>query len=134
MISCSHLLHLPFLSAFFLGLATIISFVVRSVLANCGLVFTTIKLGSSLPSHNHIEEMVANKAVETMLLTQNSIRKNQHVFILAGKGNKKGNNNLANFICWYNIDDCEVNTFLLNVDCTYEGTNKIVGVLEHSLR
>ena len=118
----------------FLGLAIIIPFVDGSVLANCGLVFTTDELVSSLPSHNKVKVMVADKVVETMLLTQNSICKNYHVFISADKGNKKGKKNLAKFICWYDIDDCEVKTFLLGVDCTDEDTNEVAGALEHSLR
>ena len=100
----------------FSGFSTIINFVVRFVLANFGLAFTTDELVSSLPSHNKIKEMIIDKAVDTVLLTQNSIRKNQHAFILAEKGNKKGNKNLAKFICWYNIDDHEVKTILLNLD------------------
>ena len=78
--------------------------------------------------------MVAYKAVETVLLTQNSIRKNQHVFILADKGNKKGNKNLVKCICWYDIDDCKVNTFLLDVNYTDEDIEEITGALEQSLR
>jgi len=118
----------------FLGLATIISFVVGSVLANCGLAFTTDELVSSLPLNNKIKEMVAEKSAETVLLNQNSIRKNKNVFISANKVNKKCNKHLAKFICWYDIDDCEVKKFLLDVDCTDEYTDKIVGTLEHSLR
>ena len=89
---------------------------------------------SSLPSHNEIKEMVADKVVETVLLTQISIRKSQHVFISADKGNKKGNNYLTKCICWYGIDDRGVKTFLLDMDCTDKETNEIAGALEHSLR
>ena len=96
----------------FLGLTTIISFIVGSVLANYDLAFTTDELVSRLTSHNKIKDIVADKAVETVLLTQNSIRKNQHVFISADKGNKKGNKNLAKCMCWYDIDDREVKIFL----------------------
>ena len=53
----------------FSGLATIISFVAGFVLSNYGLAFTTDELTSSLPSHNTIKEMVADKAVDTVLHT-----------------------------------------------------------------
>ena len=69
-----------------------------------------------------------------VLLTQNSICENQHVFISAKKGNTKGNKNLAKFIYWHDIDGYEVKTFFLDVDCTDEDTNEIAGTLEHSIR
>ena len=47
---------------------------------------------------------------------------------------KIGNKNLAKFICWYDIYDHGVKTFLLDVDYTDEDTDEIVGALEHSLR
>ena len=52
-----------------LGLTTIIPFVVGSVLANCGLEFTTDELVIIIPLHTNIKEMVSEKEVETMLLT-----------------------------------------------------------------
>ena len=56
------------------GLATVITFVVGSVLANCGLTFTTDKLVISLLSHNKIKEMVTEKSLETVLLTYTIIQ------------------------------------------------------------
>ena len=50
------------------------------------------------------------------------------------KGNKKGNKNLAKFICWYDVEEKQVKTFLLDVDCTDESTEEIVQALTHSLK
>ena len=134
MIVCLCLLHLLFLSTFFRVLLPLYLSSLGLFFAHFGLVFTTDELVSSLPLYNKIKEMVADKAIETVLLTKNSIRKNHHVFISTDKGNKKGNNHLVKFIRWYNIDDRKVKTFLSDVDCTDKGVDEIAGVLEHSLR
>lgn len=116
------------------GLATIIPFIVGSTLANSGIEINSEKLVNSLPLHNKIKRMVEQKVIKTVLLTQNSIRTNHYVYVSADKGNKKRNKNLAKFIFWYDIDDCDVKTFLLNVDCTDEDTDEIAYTIEHSLQ
>ena len=50
--------------------------------------------------------------MNTMLLTRHSIQKNPNIFVSADKGNKKGNKNLAKFVCWYDIDEKQVNFFI----------------------
>ena len=50
------------------------------------------------------------------------------------KVTKKGNKNLAKFVCWYDIDEKQVKFFLLDIDCTDEHTNNIADALTHSLQ
>ena len=56
------------------------------------------------------------------------------MYISADKGNKKVNKNLANFICWYNIDEKEVKKFLLDINYTDESTSEITDATAHSLK
>ena len=81
------------------GLSTAIPFVVGSVFANAGININQEKLIDSQPNRNKIHDFVTENAISTVLLTEDSISKNPHVFISADKGNKKGNKNLAKYIC-----------------------------------
>ena len=49
------------------------------------------------------------------------------------KGNKKGNKNLAKFVCWFDKAEKQIKIFLLDVDCTDENTNEICDALKHSI-
>jgi hypothetical protein len=49
------------------------------------------------------------------------------------KGNKKGNKNLATFVCWYDVDEKKVKTYLIDTDCADESTKKICDAIHHSL-
>ena len=72
-------------------------------------------------------------AVDTILLTRESIRNNPFVFISADKGNKKGNKNLAKYLCWYCVKDRRVKTYLLDVDCSDENSEDVAIAIKHSL-
>ena len=43
------------------------------------------------------------------MLTQISVNQNPIVYITCDKGNKKGNTNLAKYLCWYDKDEKCVN-------------------------
>ena len=99
------------------GLATIIPFVVGSVLANVDIPVDIDKLVNSLPGRDTIQKLVTKNAVDTILLTREIITDNGHIFVSSDKGNKKGNKSLTKFICWYDRSSCKVKIFLLDVDC-----------------
>ena len=70
------------------GLATILPFVVGSVLANADISVDLNNLVSSLPRRDTIQSLVTENAVDTIMLTRESITANQHSFVSSGKGNK----------------------------------------------
>ena len=72
------------------------------------------------PSKEKIRKCGTENVSNTILLTQASLTKNSHVYTSSNKGNKNGNNNLAKFICWYNVKLNEVKKVLSYVDCTDE--------------
>ena len=116
------------------GLSSVIPLAVGCIFANAGIDIDHDKLVDSLPSHNKIKTLVEQAAIDTMLLTRDSIGPNPSLYVSIDKGNKKGNKNLAKFICWYDKKDKEVKTFLLNVYFTDKKTEDIVDALTHSLR
>ena len=116
------------------GIATVLPFAIGSLLANAGVEFKVEDIVNSQPSNITIQQCVEQNAVNTMILTRDSICKNPNIYVSADKGNKKGNKNLAKFVCWYDIQEKEVKIFLLDVDCTDEHTNNIADALTHSLR
>ena len=86
------------------GVATIIPFITASLLANANIPINAETLVTALPSNKYISNVVTNNAVDTIIQTQDSIKK-KHVYISIDKGNKKGNKNLAKIICWYSQED-----------------------------
>ena len=52
-------------------------------------------------SHKPIQNMVCQNAVDTILLTQESLRPNHWVYVSIDKGNKKRNKNLSKYIFRY---------------------------------
>ena len=90
------------------GLSSVIPLAVGSVFANAGIPVNHDKLVDSLPSHNHIKNLVEQAAIDTMLLTRDSVGPNPCLYVSIDKGNKKGNKNLAKFICWYDKKEKEV--------------------------
>ena len=116
------------------GVSTITPILLGSVLANAGIEIENEKLVNSQPSGNSIQRFVEQNALNTLLLTQESIKDNTNVYVSADKGNKKGNKNLAKFVCWFDKKENQVKIFLLDVDCTDEATKNIADALEHSMR
>ena len=53
--------------------------------------------------------------------------------VSSDKENKKGNKNVANFICWFDREKGEIKKFLINVDCADEDTSDIMDTVYHSL-
>jgi len=115
------------------GIARVLPFIIGSFLQNCGISYNRDKLVTSLPSNMTIKKMVEDNAVDNILLTQESIRKNRFIYICCDKGNKKGNKNLPKFICWYDYDDKKVKVFMIDCDCTDESTEDVALALKHSL-
>lgn len=115
------------------GIARVLPFIVGSFLQNSGITYNRDKLVTSLPSNMTIKKMVEDNAVDNILLTQDSIRKNRFIYICCDKGNKKGNKNLPKFICWYDYDDKKVKVFMIDCDCTDESTEDVALALKHSL-
>ena len=91
-------------------------------------------LVDSQPNKNIVQKFVTTNAVNTCLLTESSIKKNPNVYISADKGNKKGNKNLAKFICWYDNELKKVKTFLMDTDCSDENTSDVADAIEHSTK
>ena len=116
------------------GYASVIPFVVGNIFQNAGVPIDTTKIVMSSPSKEKIRKCVTENAVDTILLIQASLKMNNHVYISSDKGNKKGNKNLAKFICWYDVKLNEVKKFLLDVDCTDENTKDITDAIVHALR
>ena len=111
-----------------------IPFIIGSVFANGNIPIDSNLLVNSQPSRNTIQQLVEQNKVDTILLTQESIRKNPFIYVSSDKGNKKGNKNLAKYICWYDVDTKQVKTFLLDVCCIDENTDKIANAMAHSLK
>ena len=116
------------------GLSTAIPFIIRSFFVNAGVLINSELLVNSQPSDNTLQRLVEQNTVHAFLLVQDSICKNKCVYISADKGNKKGNKNLAKFICWFDLYEKEVKKFLLDVNCTDESTSEIIDAIAHSLR
>ena len=116
------------------GVAATLPFMIGSLFANAGLKFDVNEIVNSQPSDKKIQKCVEQNAVNTMIRTRDSIRRNPNIYVSADKGNKKGNKNLAKFVCWYDTEDNEVKIFLLDVDCTDEHTDDIADALTHSLQ
>ena len=116
------------------GVATVAPMIVCAVLANARINVESKKIISSLPGKDHIARMVVNNAVDAIILTNESITKNPIIYLSADKGNKKGNKNLAKYLCWYCVVDKRVKTFLLDVDCTDENSEDIARAIKHSLK
>ena len=93
------------------GVATIIPMVVGAVLENAGIKTNASNLVQSLPSGPRIARMVIQNAANTIMLTKESIQHNPVVFISCDKGNKKGNKNLAKYLCWYCVKEKKVKHF-----------------------
>ena len=81
------------------GLATIIPFIVGSVLADVNIPVDIDSLVNSLSGRDTIQKLVTKNAVDTIMLTRESITNNYHVYVSSDKGNKKGDKNLTKFIC-----------------------------------
>ena len=62
-----------------------------------------------------------------------SINLNPFVYLAFDKGNEKGNNNLAKFLCWYDTVKQMVQTYLLDVDCIDKDTTDVFAGMKHSL-
>ena len=101
---------------------------------NAGVLIDTTKIVDSLPSRDKIRKCIIENTIYTILLTQDSLKQNCHVYFSSDKGNKKGNKSLAKFICWYNIVTKELKQFLLDVDCTDESTEDILDAMMYSLK
>ena len=71
------------------GLSTAVPFIIGSLFVNAGVPINTESLVNSQPSDNTVQRLVEKSAVNTILLVQESLRRNQYVYISADKGNKK---------------------------------------------
>ena len=116
------------------GVSTIAPMVVAAILHNAGIEISPASIVKSLPSNNAITNMVVNNAADTVILTRESIKRNPVVYISCDKGNKKGNKNLAKYLCWFCVRTERVKTFLLDVDCTDENSADIAKAMKHSLK
>ena len=80
--------------------STALPFAITSVFENAGIPVNILKLVGSLPNRDTIRKCVTGNAVDTVLLTQDSVQVNRHAYVSSDKGNQKGNKNLAKVICW----------------------------------
>ena len=116
------------------GLSSVIPFIIGSIFAYSNNPIDNDLLLNSQPSRDTIQRLVEQNVVDTILLTQESIRKIPYIYISFDKGNKKGNKNLTRYICWYDVDTKQVKTFLLDVCCTDESTDDIANTMARSLK
>ena len=114
------------------GVATIIPMTVQAVLENNRIKFKTEDIVCILPGNDKIAHMVIQNAVNTAIVTKESVKNNPIVYISCDKGNKKGNKNLANYLCWYCVEDKKVKTYLLDVNCTDKSRKDIAREIYHS--
>jgi len=78
------------------GFSTALLIAVAGVLENLGVPVNDTLF---LPGKDKVNELLTERAVDSIIEVQESIRKNPFVFISADKGNKAGNKNLAKYIC-----------------------------------
>ena len=117
------------------GVATIAPMVVAAVLENANIININYNdVVQSLPSNNTIARLVIGNAADTVMLTKISIKNNPVVYLSCDKGNKKGNKNLAKYLCWYCVKSNRVKTDLVDVDCTNENSKDIAKDVHHSLK
>ena len=83
----------------FAGLATALPFLIMSTLYNARIVLDWRKILGSLPSPMKVQSVVTEQAVDTMLLAKASAESNPNIYTSVDKCNKKGNKNLAKFLC-----------------------------------
>ena len=88
-----------------------ISFVIGALFSNAGISIDLDNLVDSAPCKDKIRNCVTENAIDTVLLTQDSVQKNSHIYISSDKGNKKGNKNLAKFIFWFDVAYNEIKKF-----------------------
>ena len=115
-----------FANAFPLGLA--------GVLENIGIDTTDVNVVECLPQRDKLQNLVTERACDSLMLVQESIRKNPYLYLCIHKGNKNGNKNLAKYIAWYDVDWKRVRTYLLDVDCTDKKTKDSAEAVLHSLK
>ena len=115
------------------GTATIILMVVGAVLEKTGIKMNASNLVQRLPSCPMITRMVTQNAVNTIMLTKESIQHNPVVLISCNKGNQKGKKNLAKYLCWYCVKEKNLKTLLLDIDCADENSNDIAQAIKNSL-
>ena len=113
------------------GFSTALLIAVAGVLENLGVPVNDTLF---LPGKDKVNELLTERAVDSIIEVQESIRKNPFVFISADKGNKAGNKNLAKYICWYDNELKRVRKFLLDVDCTDENTKDTAEAITHALK
>ena len=82
------------------GFATTLPLAVSGVLVNA-VITVDANIANCLPSNKTIESIVTERAVDSIILVRESIRKNKHMYLFADKGNKAGNSNLAKYVGWY---------------------------------
>ena len=85
--------------------ATVIPLVLGALFQNVGIDVDLESIVGSAPCQEKLMKYVTEDAMDTMLLTQDSVQRNSHVYFSSGKGNKKGNKHLAKFICWCDVEE-----------------------------
>ena len=83
------------------SLSSLLPFVISSVFEDAGVPLDNEKLINALPSPQTLRHVITETAVDTVLLTQQSLQTNPCVYLSCDKGNKQGNKNLAKVISWY---------------------------------
>ena len=81
--------------------STMLPFVIAFISENAGIPCDMLKLVNSLPNRDIIRKCVTRNAIDTVILNQDSVQGNHHVYLSSDKGNKEGRKNLANFICLF---------------------------------
>ena len=99
------------------GFAAALPVAVAGVLENAG-VSVSSAIAGCLPSKDKVDDLVTERAVDSILLLREAIRKNPFVYLFCDKDNKAGNKHLAKYIAWYDEDDKQIRKYLLDVNCT----------------
>ena len=81
------------------GVATKVTMLIGRVLDNTGISFDAGKIVENLPRMKRIGDFFIQNAADTIMLTKKGTNENPVVYTSCNKGNKKGNKNLAKYLC-----------------------------------
>ena len=115
------------------GFATALPIAVAGVLVNAGFSLGS-DIVSCLPNKDKMSYFMTERAVDSIVLLKEALRKNYHVYIFADKGNKNGNKNLAKYLAWCDKEQERVRKYLIDVDFTNKDSSKNVLAIQYAIK
>ena len=77
------------LSGSYAGFATVLPFVIVSIFESAVIPYDMLKLVNSLPNRDIIGKCMTENAINTVMLTQDSVQIIHHIYVSSDKGNKQ---------------------------------------------